>query len=191
MSGLNPPDQLRDPWLKQVRVDDRTWTGVASIDFRSQTRSRYFYDGIARKPQEPKMSAAGMADQIDISDTADLDPSAPDRMVIPVPPREAPFAAKMAYYRSQHTTRGIRLTHLVGVPGVAASLPLIPLRPRVGIPLFVGSWAVQVAGHVIFEKNSPALTKGFLTYQACGLAFWCEEIGELLAGKGLPKDAPR
>ena len=135
------------------------------------------------------MSAPGMADQIDISDRADLDHSARERVVVPLPPREAPFAAKMAYYRSQHTTRGIRLTHLVGIPGVAASLPLIAFRPRVGIPLFIGSWALQVAGQVIFEKKSPALTKGFLTYQACGLAFWCEEMADLVAGKGLPKDA--
>jgi uncharacterized membrane protein YGL010W len=101
------------------------------------------------------------------------------------PPREAPFAAKMAYYRSQHTTTGVRATHLVGIPGVAFSMPVMLARPRVGVPMFVASWALQVAGHMIFEKNSPALSKGFLTYQFCGLAFWCEEMADLVAGKGL------
>ena len=89
----------------------------------------------------------------------------------------------MAYYRSQHTTPGVRATHLVGIPAVAAALPLIAGRPRVGVPLFLGGWALQVLGHKVFEKNSPALTKGFFTYQFCGLAFWCEEMADLVAGR--------
>ncbi|OHV36918.1 hypothetical protein CC117_17060 [Parafrankia colletiae] len=91
----------------------------------------------------------------------------------------------MAFYRSQHTTRGIRATHLFGIPGVVLSLPLLVARPRAGLPLFAMSWALQVAGHVVFEKNRPALTQGFWTYQLCGLAFWCEEAAELLRGQGL------
>ena len=102
-----------------------------------------------------------------------------------VPERSASFADKMAYYRGQHTTKGIRATHLVGIPGVAFSLPLLAARPKVGAPLFAASWALQVAGHKIFEKNNPALTKGFFTFQFCGLAFWCEEMVDLLAGRGM------
>jgi uncharacterized membrane protein YGL010W len=100
-----------------------------------------------------------------------------------VPPRSASFEEKMAYYRSQHTTPGVRATHLVGIPAVAAALPLIAGRPRVGVPLFLGGWALQVLGHKVFEKNSPALTKGLFTYQFCGLAFWCEEMADLIAGR--------
>lgn len=100
-----------------------------------------------------------------------------------VPPRTAPFEEKMAYYRSQHTTRGVRATHLVGIPAVVAALPLVAARPRMGLPLFVAGWTLQVLGHRVFEKNSPALTKGVLTYQFCGLAFWCEEMAELVAGR--------
>src|SRR5437588_10119981 len=103
----------------------------------------------------------------------------------PVPDRSASFAEKMAYYRSQHTTKGVRATHLVGIPGVAFSMPVMATRPRVGLPLFAASWALQVVGHKVFEKNKPALSKGFLTYQFCGLAFWCEEMVNLIAGKGM------
>jgi uncharacterized membrane protein YGL010W len=99
------------------------------------------------------------------------------------PPRSASFEEKMAYYRSQHTTPGVRATHLVGIPAVAAALPLMVGRPRMGVPLFIGGWALQVIGHKVFEKNSPALTKGLFTYQFCGLAFWCEEMAELIAGR--------
>lgn len=106
-----------------------------------------------------------------------------ERIEIPVPPRDAPFDEKMDYYRSQHTTLGCRATHLVGIPTVAAALPVSLARPKVGLPLLAAGWALQVAGHRIFEKNSPALTKGFLTYQFAGLAFWCEEMADIVAGR--------
>jgi uncharacterized membrane protein YGL010W len=107
------------------------------------------------------------------------------------PPASAPFAQKMAYYRSQHTTKGVRATHLVGIPGVAFSIPLSLARPKVGLPLFGLSWALQVLGHSVFEKNKPALTEGFFTYQFCGLAFWCEEMVDLISGRGIGgTDAP-
>ncbi|WP_055752688.1 DUF962 domain-containing protein [Frankia sp. AvcI1] len=101
-----------------------------------------------------------------------------------VPDRSAPFAQKMAYYRSQHTGRAIRLTHLVGIPGVAFALPVVFARPRIGLPVFAASWAVQIAGHVLFEHNRPALADGPLTYQLCGLANWCEEVADLVGRAG-------
>lgn len=97
------------------------------------------------------------------------------------PAKDAPFDDKLAYYRSQHRSVGVRATHLVGIPGAAAALPLLLARPRVGAAVFAVSWSIQVAGHRIFERNSPALTKGFVTYQLCGLAFWCEEMGDLVS----------
>jgi len=102
----------------------------------------------------------------------------------PVPPRSASFAEKMAYYRSQHTTAGIRATHLVGIPTVAASLPLLAARRPSGVAMFVGGWILQVLGHKVFEKNSPALKNGIVAYQLCGLAFWCEEVADLVAKVG-------
>jgi len=113
----------------------------------------------------------------------DLTPGKSGEMA--VPPSSASFDEKMDYYRSQHTTRGIRATHLVGIPGVAFSLPLSIARPRVGLPIFGLSWALQVIGHKVFEKNRPALTEGFVTYQLCGLAFWCQEMVDIISGKGM------
>jgi uncharacterized membrane protein YGL010W len=100
-----------------------------------------------------------------------------------VPPRSASFEEKMAYYRSQHTTTGVRATHLVGIPAVTMAMPLMVARPKVGVPLFFAGWTLQVLGHKVFEKNSPALSKGFFTYQFCGVAFWCEEMADLIAGR--------
>jgi hypothetical protein len=119
--------------------------------------------------------------------TMDMTPTA---VGTEVPPRSASFEEKMAYYRSQHTTTGVRATHLVGIPAVAAALPLVAARPRVGVPLFLAGWTLQVIGHRVFEKNSPALTKGLFTYQFCGLAFWCEEMADLIAGRSPFAGAP-
>lgn len=99
------------------------------------------------------------------------------------PPHGARFEDYMAFYRSQHTTKGIRATHLVGIPGAAAALPILAVRPKLGAKVFLASWLLQVAGHRVFEDNSPALSRGFFTYQFCGLAFWCEEMGDLAAGR--------
>jgi Protein of unknown function (DUF962) len=61
------------------------------------------------------------------------------------------------------------------------SLPLLAARARIGLPMFIAGWAVQVARHPIFEHNKRALTRGPVTYQPTWLAFWCEEVAELLA----------
>jgi uncharacterized membrane protein YGL010W len=108
-------------------------------------------------------------------------------MNVPVP--SAPFAEKMAYYRDQHSSEGVKATHLIGIPTLLLSLPLLAARPRIGLPMFIGGWGLQIAGHRIFEHNTPALSRGPVTYQLTGLAFWCEEVGELLAR--LNRRAPR
>jgi hypothetical protein len=41
------------------------------------------------------------------------------------PATDAPFSDKMTYYRTQHTSRGARLTHMVGTPVIAAGIPLL------------------------------------------------------------------
>ena len=76
------------------------------------------------------------------------------------PPPEAPFADKMAYYRTQHTSKGVRATHLIGTPIIAAGVPLLFAKPSVGATMFVGGWAMQILGHRVFEKNLPVDAQG-------------------------------
>ncbi|MBV8347819.1 MAG: DUF962 domain-containing protein [Mycolicibacterium sp.] len=64
-------------------------------------------------------------------------------MTVPAP--EAPFAEKMAYYRTRHTSRGARVTHMIGTPVIAAGMPLLVAKPRVGVAMFVGGWLLQIA----------------------------------------------
>ena len=98
-----------------------------------------------------------------------------------VPATEASFADKMAYYRTQHTSRGVRITHMIGTPMIAAGMPLLVAKPGVGVPMFVAGWLLQVAGHRIFEHNLPSTHKGWITYQLTGVIHACGQYGELLA----------
>lgn len=106
-------------------------------------------------------------------------------MTAPAP--QAPFADKLAYYRTQHTSRGVRIAHLVGVPVIAFGLPLVIAKPRVGLSMFVGGWLLQIAGHRLFERNRPSTHKGPITYQLAGVIDVCEQYGELLARRSRRK----
>jgi len=97
------------------------------------------------------------------------------------PATDAPFSDKMAYYRTQHTSRGARFTHMVGTPVIAAGIPLLFTKPRAGLPMFLGGWLLQIAGHRFFEHNLPSTHKGWITYQLTGVIHVCEQYGELLA----------
>jgi hypothetical protein len=108
---------------------------------------------------------------------------------MPVPPPEAPFSEKMAYYRTQHASRGTRFTHMIGTPVIAAGLPLLVAKPRVGLAMFVGGWLLQIAGHRLFEHNLPSTHKGWITYQLTGVIDVCEQYGELLARRSQRKAA--
>jgi len=100
-------------------------------------------------------------------------------MTVPAP--GAPFAEKLAYYRTQHTSRGVRITHMIGTPVIVAGMPLMVTKPRVGVAMFVGGWLLQIAGHRLFEHNLPATRRGWITYQLAGVIHVCEQYGELLA----------
>ena len=106
-----------------------------------------------------------------------------------VPSPDAPFSEKMAYYKTQHTSRGVKFTHMVGTPVIAAGIPLLLAKPRVGVPMFVCGWLLQIAGHRFFEHNLPSTHKGWITYQLTGVIHACEQYGELLARRSQRKAA--
>jgi uncharacterized membrane protein YGL010W len=59
-------------------------------------------------------------------------------------------------YRREHSQLGTKITHMIGIPMILASLPIVPVNPVVGVGLFAGGWALQFVGHYVFEKNDPA-----------------------------------
>jgi len=62
----------------------------------------------------------------------------------------------IAQYQREHTKLGTKLTHMVGIPMIVASLPTVVVNPPLGGGMFVGGWALQYVGHYVFEKNKPA-----------------------------------
>jgi uncharacterized membrane protein YGL010W len=98
--------------------------------------------------------------------------------------------AHMAHYRAEHRTVGCRITHMIGIPTIVASLPTLVLDWRVGLAMFVGGWILQFAGHRFFERNRPVLMadpKNPLTYLAA-LIFVGQEWLSVLTGHGLPNE---
>jgi uncharacterized membrane protein YGL010W len=62
----------------------------------------------------------------------------------------------LADYEREHTQLGTKITHMIGIPMIVASIPTAFVSPPAAGALFVGGWAFQIAGHVLFEKNRPA-----------------------------------
>jgi len=59
-------------------------------------------------------------------------------------------------YASEHTKLSTKLTHFVGIPMIVVSIPTALVSPLVAAGLFAGGWALQIAGHYLFEKNHPS-----------------------------------
>jgi uncharacterized membrane protein YGL010W len=99
-------------------------------------------------------------------------------MKLPLPKRS--LREYIALYEKEHTKLGTRLTHMVGIPMIVASIPTAVVNPPLAGGLFVGGWALQYAGHYIFEKNSPAFYDDpyyLLVGPAWTLAEWLKLFG--------------
>jgi uncharacterized membrane protein YGL010W len=97
------------------------------------------------------------------------------------------FEENMQYYRQQHRTLGCKVTHMFGVPMIAASVPLVFFNWPLAAALFGGGWVLQFIGHYVFEKNNPVFLHDISnpwTYLSA-LLFVSEEWLKLLTGKPL------
>ena len=99
-------------------------------------------------------------------------------MKLPLPKRS--LREYIALYEKEHTKLGTKLTHMVGIPMIVAAFPTAVVSPPFAGGLFVGGWALQYAGHWIFEKNSPAFYSDpyyLLVGPAWTLAEWLKLFG--------------
>jgi uncharacterized membrane protein YGL010W len=81
-------------------------------------------------------------------------------------------------YAEGHRQLGTRVTHMVGIPLIVASLPVLPFNPLLGGGMFVGGWVLQFIGHYYFEKNSPLLFND-LTNTLVGVLWAAKEWADL------------
>ncbi len=75
-------------------------------------------------------------------------------MKFPLPKRT--LREYMTLYGKEHTKFGTKLTHMVGIPMIVASIPTAFVNVPLAGGLFVGGWALQYVGHYVFEHNKPA-----------------------------------
>lgn len=65
---------------------------------------------------------------------------------------------KLEEYRRDHQHPVNKATHMVGIPMIVVSLPLVFFAPPVGIALFVLGWTLQFVGHA-FEGKPPSFIR--------------------------------
>ncbi len=96
------------------------------------------------------------------------------------------YAETLEYYKSQHKTLGCKITHMIGVPMIALSVPMLLISPRRAANLLAGGWALQFLGHYVFEKNSPVVLTDYRNPMVivAALDYAAEGWGRLF--KGLP-----
>lgn len=96
------------------------------------------------------------------------------------------YAATLEHYKSQHKTLGCKITHMIGVPMIALSVPMLLISPRRSANLFAGGWALQFLGHYVFEKNSPVVLTDYRNpmVMLAALNYVAEGWGRLF--RGLP-----
>jgi uncharacterized membrane protein YGL010W len=93
------------------------------------------------------------------------------------------FHDYMRAYGEDHQNPANKLCHMIGIPIIVSSLPLIPTLPPVGISLFATGWGLQFLGH-FFEGKKPSFTNDW-KYLAIGPVWATVEWVELLTGKRL------
>ncbi len=91
------------------------------------------------------------------------------------------FHDYMRAYGEDHQNPINKMTHMVGIPLIVGSLPLIPIVPPVGLSMFGVGWTLQFVGHY-FEGKKPSFTKD-LKYLAIGPVWVAVEWAETLTGK--------
>jgi uncharacterized membrane protein YGL010W len=75
-------------------------------------------------------------------------------MKLPLPQRS--LREYLSQYHHEHTQRGTKLTHMIGIPMIVASFPTAVVNPPLAAGLFAGGWALQLIGHKVYEKNKPS-----------------------------------
>lgn len=96
-------------------------------------------------------------------------------------PERKTFHEYMRSYSEDHQHPLNRACHMVGIPMIVLSLPLIPTAPPAGISLFTAGWALQFVGHA-FEGKKPSFTSDW-RYLAIGPVWAAAEWAHVLTGR--------
>ena len=70
-------------------------------------------------------------------------------------PEKTTFHDYMRQYAEDHQNPINKACHMIGIPLIVGSLPVIPFSPPVGLGMFGTGWTFQFVGH-FFEGKKPA-----------------------------------
>ena len=87
---------------------------------------------------------------------------------------QSTFHDLMERYRRDHTHPINKATHMIGIPMIVVSLPLLLLRPWTGLTLFVVGWIFQFIGHA-FEGKKPSFFSD-PRFLFIGVAFFVDTV---------------
>jgi uncharacterized membrane protein YGL010W len=80
--------------------------------------------------------------------------------------------ALLSDYEQNHESFACKVTHAVGIPLIALSIPMLLFRPRRALAIFGLGWALQFAGHAV-EGKPPKFFEG-KEYFLAGLVWWLQ-----------------
>ena len=87
--------------------------------------------------------------------------------------------ALLEEYERNHQTVACKATHLVGIPLIALSIPLLLFNWRRALAFFAVGWVLQFAGHAA-EGKRPKFFEG-AEYLLAGLVWWLQFVGGQLS----------
>lgn len=93
------------------------------------------------------------------------------------------FHEYMRAYADDHRHPINRKCHMIGIPLIVASLPVIPANPPVGVGMFGVGWTFQFVGHT-FERKRPSFLRDW-RYLLVGPLWAANEWVEALTGAHL------
>ena len=97
---------------------------------------------------------------------------------------QSTFTELLERYRLDHTHPVNKATHLVGIPMIVVSLPLLIFAPWLGLGLFVFGWILQFIGHA-FEGKKPSFFSD-PRFLLIGVAYFVDKVRVLLGSGKRP-----
>ncbi|MBO6940989.1 MAG: DUF962 domain-containing protein [Deltaproteobacteria bacterium] len=91
-------------------------------------------------------------------------------------------------YKRDHQHPMNKATHMVGIPMIIASLPLMFFVPPVGIGLFVLGWILQFIGHA-FEGKPPSFFRD-PSFLLVGATWYVKRTWSKLTGQPFDEPSP-
>lgn len=87
----------------------------------------------------------------------------------------------LAEYRRDHQNPVNKAFHMVGIPIILLSIPLLLIAPQIGVALFVFGWILQFIGHA-FEGKAPTFFRD-PSFLLVGATWYLKRFAALVSGK--------